>query len=126
MGINITYTINSKNNLIIKYIQLGFIVLFKYIDILDYKHSLQYFESMDYVSVIGILIYLAVNVYPEIQYSVYQYIYFSYVSHHSYVIIIKYIAHYLCGVFINKNSLCFPKYTDLNLDLFIDNDYTGF
>ena len=73
-----------------------------------------------------LLIYLLNHIYPEIQYSVYQYICFSYILYHSYTIVIKRITYYLHSVFINKNGLCFPKSTDLNLDFFIDTDYTGF
>ena len=65
------------------------------------KNGKRHHESWDYASAVGMLMYLAGNAYPEIQFAVHQCARFCHAPHHSHAIAVKRIAHYSKGV-LNK------------------------
>ena len=85
----------------------------------------RHFESWDYASAVGMLMYLAGNAYPEIQYSVHQCARFAHAPRHSHAVAVKRIAHYLQGVLNDKQGLQFKISDKFNLDLYVDADFAG-
>ena len=85
------------------------------------RHS----EGWDYASAIGMLMYLAGNGYPKIQFSVHQCACFTHAPRANHTMAVKKIAHYLKGVLDAKQGLTFKAGQPPILDLFVDADYAG-
>ena len=69
--------------------------------------------------------YLAGNVYPEIQYAVHQCARFTHAPRHSHAVAVKRIAHYLKGVLDAEQGLQLNVSENFNLDLYVDADFAG-
>ena len=75
----------------------------------------RHFEDWEYASAVGMLMYLAGNAYPEIQYAVHQCACFTHAPRHSHAIAVKEIAHYLKGVLDKEEGLCYKVNDQCNL-----------
>ena len=84
-----------------------------------------HFENWDYASAVGMLMHLAGNAYPEIQFAVHQCARFSHAPRHSHAIAVKRVAHYLKGVLETKQGLTFKATKYPVLDLYVDADFAG-
>lgn len=82
-------------------------------------------EEWEYASAVGMLMYLAGNAYPEIQFAVHQCARFTHAPQRSHTVAIKCIDRYLVGVLEDKEDLHFKTTTDLNLYLYVDADFAG-
>ena len=82
-------------------------------------------ESWKYSSIIGMLMYLAANAHPEIQFAVHQCARFTHCPKQSHANAIKRICHYLKWVIHEKGGLTFKKEAGYQLDCFVDADYAG-
>ena len=89
------------------------------------KNGKRHFESWEYASAVRMLMYLAGNAYPEIQFAVHQCARFCHAPRHSHAIAVKRIAHYLKGVLNKEQGLIFTASVDHKLDLFVDADFAG-
>ena len=89
------------------------------------KNGKRHFENWDYASAVGMLMYLAGNAHPEIQFAVHQCARFCHAPRHSHAIAVKRIAHYLKGVLDKKEGLLFKVNPAQKLDLFVDADFAG-
>lgn len=79
-------------------------------------------EHWECTSAIGMLMCLAGNVCPEIQFAVHQCARFTHTPRRSHAIAVKRIARHLVGVLEDKEGLHFKTIDDLNLDLCVDAD----
>ena len=82
-------------------------------------------EDWDYASAVGMLMYLAGNAYPEIQYAVHQCARFTHAPKTTHTTAVKTIACYLKGVLEQKQGLHYTITNNIQLDLFCDADYAG-
>ena len=141
LGIHITEEIDTDDNKIIKLTQLGLIK--KFLECVGMKdcnpsstpctlqplgtdaNGKRFSEDWEYASAVGMLMYLAGNAYPEIQYAVHQCARFTHAPRQSHATAIKRIAHYLQGVLNKEAGLCYRITKDLNFDLYCDADYAG-
>lgn len=82
-------------------------------------------ETWEYASAVGMLMYLAGNAYPEIQYAVHQCTRFTHSPRQSHTYAIKRIAHYLKGVLDQRQGLVFKVTNDLSLDCYVDASFAG-
>ena len=80
-------------------------------------------ESWSYPSVVGMLMYLASNAHPEIQFAVHQCARFTHCPRASHEEAIKHICRYLKGA--RGNGLCFAPTDDLTLDCYVDAGFAG-
>jgi hypothetical protein len=80
-------------------------------------------EDWNYASAIGMLMYLASNAYPEIQFAVHQCARFTHCPRASHEEGVKHICRYLQGV--KDNGLTFKPSSDLQLDCYVDADFAG-
>ena len=87
------------------------------------KNGKRHYESWDYASAVGMLMYLAGNAYPEIQFAVHQCARFCHAPRHSHAIAVKRLAHYLKGILAKEQGLVFKATIDQRLDLFVDADF---
>ena len=71
------------------------------------------------------LMYLAGNAYPEIQYAVHPCARFTHAPRHSHAVTVKHVAHYLNGVLDAEQGLQFKVSDNFNLDLYVDADFSG-
>ena len=89
------------------------------------KNGKHHYEPWDYASAVGMLMYLAGNAYPEIQFAVHQCARFCHAPRHSHAIAVKRIAHYLKGILNKQQGLIFKATPDQRLDMFVDADFAG-
>jgi hypothetical protein len=82
-------------------------------------------EKWEYASAVGMLMYLAGNAHPEIQFAVHQCARFTHSPRQSHTQAVKRIAHYLKGILDNDQGLMFKRTDDLTLDCFVDADFAG-
>ena len=88
-------------------------------------------ESWNYASVVGMLMYLCSNAYPEIQYAVHQCARFTHCPKKSHAEGIKKICRYLKGVLLldekhkKRHGLKFKKNNDFSLDCYVDANFAG-
>jgi hypothetical protein len=82
-------------------------------------------EKWEYASAVGMLMYLAGNAYPEIQFAVHQCARFSHAPKKTHTQAVKCIAHYLKGILDKKHGLIFHKSMSLVLDCYVDADFAG-
>ena len=141
LGINVSETIDEKGNRIVKFTQLGLIKKFlECVGMTECNPNVvpcniqplgtdakgqSHFEDWDYASAVGMLMYLAGNAYPEIQYAVHQCACFTHAPKHSHTKAAKHIARYLMTVFDKKQGLYYVVTKNLHLDLYCDADYAG-
>ena len=108
LGINVTQTKNKEGKTLIKLTQLGLIKKFlECVKMSECKpigtpslvqplrtnaNGKRHYENWDYASAVGMLMYLAGNAYPEIQYSVHQCACFTHAPRHSHAEAVKRIA----------------------------------
>ena len=88
-------------------------------------NGLKHHKPWDYASAVGMLMYLAGNAYPEIQYAVHQCARFTHAPRHSHAEAVKRIARYLQGVLKEEQGLQFTLSDNFNLDLYVDADFGG-
>ena len=79
----------------------------------------------EYASAVGMLMYLAGNSYPEIQFSVHQCARFTHCPKTTHSKAIKRIARYLKGVLNEKEGLRYNISNSVNLDMYCDADFAG-
>ena len=141
LGIHVTHTKDKEGNEIIKLTQLGLIKKFlECVGMVDCNAKatpcivqplgtdatgVRHHEPWDYASAVGMLMYLAGNAYPEIQYAVHQCARFTNAPRHSHAVAVKRIAHYLKGVLDQEQGLQFKVSSKFNLDLYVDADFAG-
>ena len=142
LGIHITEEIDAEtNSKVIKMTQLGLIKKFlECVQMVDCNPSptpctvqplgtdangKRFSETWEYASAVGMLMYLAGNAYPEIQYAVHQCARFTHAPRQSHAVAVKRIAHYLKGVLDQEGGLCYKVSSDLNFDMYCDADYAG-
>jgi hypothetical protein len=80
-------------------------------------------EQWNYSSIIGMLMYLASNAHPEIQFAVHQCARFTHCPRASHEEGVKHICRYLQGV--QDNGLTFQPTADLTLNCYVDADFAG-
>ena len=78
---------------------------------------------LDSWAAVGMLMYLAGNAHPEIQYAVHQCARFTHAPRQSHAVAVKSIAHYLQGVLNKEAGLCYKITEDLNFDMYCDVDF---
>ncbi len=71
------------------------------------------------------LMYLASNAHPEIQFSVHQCARFCHAPHHTLSPTVKRVTHYLKGVLDQEGGLHFESIKSLILYSYVDADYAG-
>ena len=141
LGIHIDRAINAEGVATIKMTQLGLIKKFlDTVGMADCKpksvpcnqtplganaNGPRHTEDWDYASAVGMLMYLAGNAYPEIQFAVHQCARFTHAPRHSHAMAVKKIAHYLKGVLDAQQGLTFKANQNLILDLYVDADFAG-
>ena len=67
-------------------------------------------EPWEYASAVGMLMYLAGNAYPEIQFAVHQCARFTHAPRRSHAVAVKRIARYLVGVLEDKKRSPLQNY----------------
>ena len=114
LGINVANTKNDDGQDVVRLTQLGLIKKFlECVGMMDCNAKstpcivkplgteatgVRHHEPWDYASAVGMLMYLAGNAYPEIQYAIHQCARFTHAPRHSHAVAVKRIAHYLKGV----------------------------
>ena len=88
-------------------------------------NGLHHHENWEYASAVGMLLYLAGNAYPEIQFAVHQCARFTHAPRHSHSMAVKKIGHYLQQVLLTNQGLTFQASTTPILDLYVDANYAG-
>ena len=71
------------------------------------SNGLHHHENWEYASAVGMLMYLAGNAYPEIQFAVHQCARFTHAPRHSHSMAVKKIGHYLQQVLLTNQGLTF-------------------
>ena len=90
-----------------------------------------YKETWEYASVVGMLMYLCNNAYPEIQFAVHQCARFTHCPKNSHAEAIKRICRYLQHILwmndkhTKKHGLTFRKDPEFKLECFVDADFAG-
>ncbi len=82
-------------------------------------------EDWHYASIIGMLMYLAGNAHPEVQFAVHQCARFTHCPRNSHAVAVKRICQYLQGVLQQKQGLTYTKGKGYQLDCFVDADFAG-
>ena len=82
-------------------------------------------ESWNYASAVGMLMYLASNAHPEIQFAVHQCAMFTHCPHKCHTTVIKHIGHYLKGILTTKLGLILKPEGTLQLDCYVDASFSG-
>ena len=82
-------------------------------------------EEWEYASAVGMLMYLANNAHPEIQFAVHQCARFTHAPRRSHALAVKRIARYLQGVLRRSNGLIFTKTGNLDLACYVDAGFAG-
>jgi len=80
-------------------------------------------EAWKYAAAVGMLLYLASNTRPDIQFAVHQVDRFSHSPRHSHAQAVKRIARYLLGS--KDKGIIFQPDMDAGLDCFVDADFAG-
>ena len=80
-------------------------------------------DSWNYASIIGMMMYLASNAHPEIQFAVHQCARFAHCPQASHEEAVKHICRYLQGV--KGQGLTFQPTQELQLDYYVDADFAG-
>ncbi len=82
-----------------------------------------YNEEWDYASVVGMLLYLASNTHPEIQFAVHQCARFTHSPKESHAVAVKKILRYLSGT--RDKGIELEPSEEMTLDLYVDADFAG-
>ena len=96
-----------------------------------YADGLSFSESWNYASVVGMLMYLCSNVYPETQYAVHQCVRFTHCPKKSHAEGVKKICRYLKGVLLldekekKRHGLKFQRNNNFSLDCYVDASFAG-
>jgi len=80
-------------------------------------------ESWNYASVVGMLMYLANNSRPDIQFAVHQCARFTHCPKQSHAEGVKRVCRYLAGT--SRNGLTFKPTNQMKLDCYVDADFAG-
>ena len=80
-------------------------------------------EEWSYASVVGMLLYLAINTRPDITFAVHQAAWFSHRPMQCHEDAVKRIMRYLIGT--KDEGLCFGSKTDFRLEAYVDADFSG-
>ena len=82
-------------------------------------------DPWEYASAVGMLMYLAGNAHPEIQFAVHQCARFTRSPRRSHANAIKHLAKYLQGILKNDQGLLIKPTKDIVLDCYVDADFAG-
>ncbi len=140
LGINITQTTEGDKK-VVKLTQLGLIKKFlETVKMTDCNPNTlpciqqplgtdatgpNFNEDWEYPSAVGMLMYLAGNAYPEIQYAVHQCACFTHAPKQSHAKAVKVLARYLKGVLDKEEGLHYTINPSLQFDLYCDADFAG-
>jgi hypothetical protein len=82
-------------------------------------------EEWEYASAVGMLMYLAGNAHPEIQFAVHQCARFTHSPRKSHTEAIKRVGKYLKGILDKEQGLMFKPTDQIVLDCYCDADFAG-